>query len=310
MPETENRERNVRSFCLVQKEFFYCYWEVIMRLGFIGAGAVGTALGVFLRAKGSDVIGYYSKTYDHALSAAKRVNALAYPHLDELLDACDCIIVSVNDDSISDVSKALSICKGLQGKVVVHTSGAMNEEPLLPLKKKGAYVGSLHPLQSFADLDSAVNDLSTSYFALEGDFPEAFHQWINGLCIKIIPLMAHQKTQYHMAAVIASNYLVSVLAFAVDEMQEIGVDRDTAQAMLAPLIQGASRNVLTIGVDKALTGPIVRGDAETVRKHLYLLSGEKKKLYQLLGLEAMKVSVRRGLPIERATMIKKLLESR
>ena len=121
----------------------------------------------------------------------------------------------------------------------------------------------------------------------------------------VVPPLA--RPRYHAAAVIASNYLVALLQLAVRQLAPLGLEEREAVRALLPLVRGTLDNVEAMGLPEALTGPISRGDAATIRLHLDRLSEEDRHLYCALGREALGVAVRGGLSDTRARQIAELL---
>jgi len=144
---------------------------------------------------------------------------------------------------------------------------------LQPLAAAGAFTCSLHPLQSLAEVEGAVAGLAGSYFSFEGD-PRALPtaefvvSLLNG---HLVQLKAEDKVLYHAAAVVSSNFFIVLEEMAISLMSGIGVNRDTAREMLLPLIRGSFENLERVDPVEALTGPIVRGDDQTVASHLAAL---------------------------------------
>ena len=185
------------------------------------------------------------------------------------------------------------------GQAVVHCSGADSLDVLEPARIVGARVGSFHPLQTFASIQKAIENLPGSTFALEaeGDLLltlEAMAQALEGHWIK---LGAGDKAAYHAAAVMTSNYLVTLVKLASDLWQSFGIPRDEAIQALLPLLKGTLNNIENLSIPNALTGPIARGDVGTVQIHLNTLQTAAPALlpvYCELGLQTVPVAVAKG----------------
>jgi D-glycero-beta-D-manno-heptose 1-phosphate adenylyltransferase len=183
----------------------------------------------------------------------------------------DIIFITVPDDSISDVAMSMaSVWKdSLRGRVVFHMSGLHTSDILEPLNKLGADTASFHPLQSIMHPDSARKALKGSVFTVEGT-PKAIltaERIAEKLGGEILQITREDKVIYHAAAVIASNYITSLVAVAEDLMSNIGLER----GHMLPLVKGTLANIENHG-KAALTGPIRRGDWSTVEKHIKALS--------------------------------------
>lgn len=221
------------------------------------------------------------------------------------------LILAVPDAALAEVAYDISRAgEGPAGCVALHLAGALTTEALAPLHSVGYPVGSLHPLQAIADPWHSGDRLIGAAYALAGE-PAAMtaaRRLVNAL--EGIPLVIppHMRPVYHASAVIASNYLIGLLAFAVRLMMETGVSESDAIEGLIPLMRGTLENLDHLGVAHALTGPIARGDSDTVRLHLTRLSEPDRKLYCGLGLELLRVARAAGLDPEKANDLELLLE--
>lgn len=242
-------------------------------IGIIGAGRVGAALGLYLTRRGEAVCGYYSRTYEHALQAAALAGggATAFSAVSPLIEQSDWIAITTNDGAIEQVA-GLIAASGVQlnGKLFFHMSGAETSGLLHSLSDKGAMVASLHPLQTIADGRLGAEAMEKAMFGIEGDTEAAalLTVWVKRLGHACFVLEQSQKPLYHAAASIASNSLVGVIGYAVELMKAAGMEDTQALRALLPLIEATVHNVKEKGVEQALTGPIARGDVDTVKKHL------------------------------------------
>ena len=206
----------------------------------------------------------------------------------------DIIFITVPDDSISDVVSAMALAwkDNLKGRVVFHMSGLHTSDILEPLNKLGAETASFHPLQSIMHPDSARKALKGSVFTVEGT-PKAIitaGRIADKLGGKILKIAKEDKVIYHAAAVIASNYITSLVTVAEDLMSDIGLKR----GHMLPLIKGTLANIENHG-RAALTGPIRRGDWATVEKHIKALSEKYPDitgLYLALGKYTSRIAGR------------------
>lgn len=239
------------------------------QIGFIGAGAVGRTFGKFLYLKGQPVTGYFSKSLEEAINASESVMGKAYDQLSDLLSACDCIAITVNDDAIASLVKDISqLALNLRGKFFFHTSGAHAARLLEPLADLGAAIASIHPLQSFASTSFSMSHLQDMYCSVEGPFADIAIKFLKELELKCFLLTESQKKSYHMAAVLVSNFMVPLIAEGVDIFKTFGLSGSEAFDALKPLIEGTITNIQNLGVENALTGPYARGDISTVASHL------------------------------------------
>lgn len=265
-----------------------------MRAGFIGAGKVGCSLGKYLSTHGVEVAGYYDRDTRAAAEAAEFSAAKCYEDMHRLAADCDIIFLTVPDGLIASVCEELSKGAGstdpaavLRGRFVVHCSGSLSsEEVLASAAAAGAYTYSLHPLFAVSSRFETYRELGSAYFSLEGD-PDHLDELRTllakaGLTIRAIDPAS--KTKYHLAAVYASNLICGLLGKAGQLLQECGFGEDEAMTALAPLIRGNVEHAIAVGPVQALTGPVERGDAMTIRKHLAVCSSEEdRQLYRLLS---------------------------
>jgi predicted short-subunit dehydrogenase-like oxidoreductase (DUF2520 family) len=211
-------------------------------------------------------------------------------------DAAELIFITTPDDAIASV---VSEVQWQRGQSVVHCSGALSTDILEPAKKLGARVGSFHPLQTFAGIKQAIENIPGSTLALEAEEP--LLGILKDMAIALdghwIELKASDKVAYHAAAVIACNYLVTLVKLATDLWQGFDIPQSQATQALLPLIRGTIHNIDTIGIPQCLTGPIARGDIETVQKHLDALERVAPALlaiYQELGLQTIPIALAKG----------------
>jgi predicted short-subunit dehydrogenase-like oxidoreductase (DUF2520 family) len=209
----------------------------------------------------------------HAESAAAFIGAgVPMEDIAGLPDS-DLILLSVPDGEIAGVAQRLAQVTLSPGALVFHASGVLDVSVLAPLHSREILLGSLHPAYSFADPARAVAGFPGTLCALEGDEAgclalEAFTRLIGGRPFR---LAAGGKASYHAALSIASNFMVTLTGLAQSVACEAGIDSGLSRDLLGGLMRQTLENALALGPDAALTGPIVRGDAETVARHLHAL---------------------------------------
>jgi predicted short-subunit dehydrogenase-like oxidoreductase (DUF2520 family) len=262
-------------------------------VGFIGAGKVGTALAALLNARGVAVTAVSGRTVadGRRMALAAHLERGSAADRTQTLARANIVFLTVPDDAIGPLCKEIADAGGWRaGQGVVHCSGALPSSVLQPAKDAGALVASFHPLQTFASLEAAIAHMEGSTFAIEGDGElveqlAALAQLMGGTALQLLP---EEKTLYHAAATIASNYTVTLAALAADllAMEGVAPDRDTALRYLLPLIRGTVDNLDALGLPGALTGPLVRGDVGTVARHIEALQAcapETAHLYRHLA---------------------------
>lgn len=266
----------------------------------VGAGKVGSALALLLHRKGYPVAGVASRSIGSAVRAAERLGVPATDRPEEVTVRADAVFITTPDRVIAAVAGEINGKGGFKpGQVVFHTSGAHPADEVGAARRSGALAGSLHPLQSFADIQGAIDNLPGSYFALEGDegAVSLARMIVGDLEGKFFTITADDKPLYHAAACVASNYLVSLIHFATGLYNRFGLSREEAFAALSPLIQGTLNNVGRIGPVRALTGPVERGDGPTLAGHLKAIQavgGEELDLYRRLGVYTVRVALEKG----------------
>lgn len=277
------------------------------KIGIIGTGVVGTAIGVVLSTKGYEITGIYDINAESTIQLAERIHCTAYGSPQEVSRAADILFITSNDNAIREVVDTLADCNGFHsGQIVVHMSGAQSSEILDRAKDFGAKVLSVHPLQAFANFEMAVQNLPGSVFSIEGD-RDAYDA---AVCIvetlggEYFFIDRRAKPLYHAGACVVSNYLVTLIDLGVKLLESTGIPKSLATKALLPLINGTIKNVENIGIPKALTGPIARGDLSTIVKHLDCLEDMAPgllELYSRLGIQTSQIALEKG-TIDAATM--------
>jgi len=290
-----------------------------VKIGFVGAGKVANAFGLYLTSKKINVEYVYSKTNASALKMAKLTFSCYCETIKELVGKSDVVFITTGDSEIANVSDIIASEFRLESdretyvlkeKTFIHMSGALTSDELLILRKLGANCYSLHPLQSFAESGKALSELATTVFSIEGDTQnENINRILTAMGNKIIKLSKENKVKYHIAACISSNYLVTLLNSSIEIFGEIGIDRDTAIKALMPLINGAVSNFESFSSEDALTGPIKRGDYKTIERHVNDLENSKfKELYEVMGLYTIPIAKKSGIDKSKLDQIEKLLK--
>jgi predicted short-subunit dehydrogenase-like oxidoreductase (DUF2520 family) len=277
---------------------------------------MGQSLARLLRERGEPIAVIASRTPERAAQAAAFAGggAIACTYA-EIPQRAAHILIAVPDDAIADVAHTLAAA-GMHRGSALHTSGARGPEALAALAAAGVACGTLHPLQTVANPEEGVRVLPGVAFAIDGA-PEAA-EWAGHLAAVLDGLALHipapSRPIYHAAAVMASNYLTALISAAVILMEEAGVDESTARRALEPLARTSVENAFRLGPAAALTGPIARGDTETVRGHLAALALAQPKipvavanLYRAAGLATLDVARQRGLAEPLAGAIGELL---
>ena len=286
-----------------------------VRFAIVGAGKVGSALAKLLSQAGYELIGVASRTLSSAGAAREMAGTgLATTAAAEVTRGAELTFLTVPDDAIEALCRRLAVEGAFaEGAVVAHCSGALASGVLSPARSCGAWIGSLHPMQSFATAEQAVRLLPGSSCCVEGD-AEALpilRQAGRDLGTSVFTIEAESKPLYHAAACVASNYLVALQNAALKLSRAAGVGREDAVRALTPLVRGTVDNLESVGLPDCLTGPVARGDVETVRRHLKAIEERLPQLldlYKVLGRETVEVALDKGsLQEEAAAQIRRLL---
>lgn len=283
------------------------------RIAVVGPGRMGLALGVALRqAEVAESLVFFGRSHEappHPIfdGAAEDVSyRMGYGPIPE---GTTILILAVPDDALHAVANEVAhVAPAPAGCVVLHLSGALSTDVLAPLHGAGYSVGSLHPLQTVADPWSGAERLQGCAYAIAGE-PAALTaarrlvSALGGLPLVIPPAL---RPIYHAAAVFASNYVLAATAAIARTLAEAGIEEEEAVAAALPLMRGTMDNVEQLGLGAALTGPVARGDVDTVRLHLSRLSPRERRLYSALGLETVRLARAVGLDPERAAKLESL----
>jgi predicted short-subunit dehydrogenase-like oxidoreductase (DUF2520 family) len=277
-------------------------------VGLIGAGRMGAGLALALTRAGREVRLTSRRPVRVPSPLALTVSADGPDAT--WLGAVGVLILAVPDDRIRPVAQHLWDTKALgAGHTVLHCSGVLGQEALAPLVPTRAALGSLHPLQTISDPEVAPERFRGAWAAIEGS-PAAM-ETAEGLAraigLKPFRITAKAKILYHAGAVFASNYLVVVEAVAQRLVRHAGLSDEDAWAALSPLVRGTITNLLAGDPRAALTGPVARGDTDTILRHLSALTLDDARLYQLLGRAALELARKRGMDDETAQRVAEAL---
>jgi len=296
------------------------------RIGFVGAGATATALARALAHLGAPVVAVTSRTGHSATALASQLpgcEAVATPA--GVAARADTVILAVPDDAIAPVAASTP---WRTGQAAVHLSGSQGLQPLASAQASGARVAAFHPLMTFsvglagAALPTLLQRFAGCTWALEaGDagLASALADLARALGGRTIALQAEDRVPYHLAAVLASNYLVALMGAAVELWRGFGVAPGEALAALLPLTRAVVESLETVGLPSSLTGPVARGDVGTVRAHLAwieehapagLALAPLREAYVALARLALPIAIEKGsLSPEAAAALQRLLHA-
>ena len=259
-------------------------------IAFVGAGKVATALGLYFKTKGMEVTGYYSRNHEHAKKAAETTNTRAYTNLTQLINSSRMIWITTTDDSLEEVAfqiAGLSIEPDKE-KLFLHTSGVHSTDVLRPIKEKGFTTGSAHPLLSFSAAESTAEKLRETWFTIEcnedegNELPDFFKKTNN----PVLRIDSKHKALYHTACSMLANYLVTLTDISYQIFENAGIEKETMRKATIPLLESVLENTKNKEGKEALTGPVKRGDINTIKLHLESLQNsnpEFVEIYKVLG---------------------------
>jgi predicted short-subunit dehydrogenase-like oxidoreductase (DUF2520 family) len=267
----------------------------------IGAGVVGTTLAAKLLRAGVPVSGLHGRQADLSEHASALAGVLGSTgDLPAIVSEADVVVVSVRDARIPEIARRLVDEERLRAEqVVLHTSGNRPAAEMLATAKPHVRgVGTLHPLIAVTDAPGTLENLRGASFGIEGDEPATrlAHRLVRLMGGRPLALAAESMALYHAAAVMASNYVVALADIARSMLVAAGVSEADALLALLPLMSSAIRNVAEVGLPSAMTGPVVRGDAVSIERHLAALesrSPDNLELYRRLGREVLRIARRR-----------------
>ncbi len=269
----------------------------MLKIGFIGAGPVGTAFAVNLSKLDYQIIGVFDVIKEAAQRFAADVpGCQVYKKAQDLADSVDILFITTPDDIIPKVAGEL---RWRAGQSAVHCSGASTVHSLDAAREQGAMVGSIHPCQTFAGREQAIQNLPGSTFAIEAEGPikTTLSEIARALNGDIVYLTSEDKALYHAAACIACNYFYTLVKIASDLWQNFGKSTEEATRAYIPLLQGSVNNIAKVGFPGCLTGPIARGDVKTIQRHLAALAKSAPDilpLYKELGLKTIPIGIAKG----------------
>jgi predicted short-subunit dehydrogenase-like oxidoreductase (DUF2520 family) len=215
------------------------------------------------------------------------------------LQAADIFLIAAPDDQIASCCNALANSGRLSaGNIVFHCSGALPASILASASQQGAAVASVHPIRSFAAPEKVVADFAGTYCGVEGDQValDVLQPLFKAIGAQTITIQGDNKVLYHAGAVFASNYLVTLMDTAVQAYGKAGIPPDVALKMMAALVRETTENVLQLGSEQALTGPIARGDVATVvRQYRAVNDWDQRygRLYKQMGKLTAQLAKRR-----------------
>jgi predicted short-subunit dehydrogenase-like oxidoreductase (DUF2520 family) len=279
------------------------------RVAIVGAGNLGRALTVALRAAGYSIEQIISRAKSSSLRPARKLarevgaSAVSIARAQILADV---VWFCVPDAAIATAAASLSNAADWKGRVALHSSGALPSDELAVLRELGAAVASVHPLMTF--VRGSRPQLAGVSFAIEGD-PTAVRvarAVVKNLRGQAFPIRKDQKDAYHAWGMFASPLLTALLVATERVATAAGVNRKAARRRMLPILKQTIANYARFGAASSLSGPFVRGDVATVRKHMQVLKSlpDAREVYVALSRVAL-----RNLPAKNKAALEEMLNN-
>lgn len=249
----------------------------------VGAGSVGTAVASLLRDGGHSITGVSSRSETSAMNAATRLGSTTFDPGRGLPPGTDLVLVGVPDALIGEVAMSLA-SRSLEGTVVVHFAGSWGIGPLAPVVQAGGKAAALHPVQACPDIDTAIRRLPGCAWGVTC-LDTVTHDLITTLITRDlqgspVTVAEEDRAAWHAAAVTTSNGIAALMAAGEAILAAIGIDEP--HRVLGPISSGTVSNAVEgSGGAATLTGPMVRGEDGTVRRHVQALAERAPNLLPL-----------------------------
>lgn len=294
--------------------------NLIQSVAIIGPGKVGSALAKQLYQSGQYQIYLAARDANKAQQAAKWIGPECMAKSpNEAAALADLTLLTVSDDAIETVCKDLAHQKAFKEKAIVaHCSGALGSQILQPAQDQNqGYIASIHPLQTFPNIRAALQNLPGTYCFYEGSQEglSSIHNLIESMHLHPVAIEPEAKTLYHAAAVMACNYFSALMDAALNLGQQAGIDPKILWQGLSPLVTATLNNIDQTSPAAALTGPIARGDSQTIQKHIRAIeplgvNNPILDIYTSLGQQSVDLAQRKGsiTPLQ-AEVVRALLNS-
>lgn len=262
------------------------------RVGIAGSGRVARAMALALAPRSAEPVLIWGRSPDHVREAAVAVGVAAAESIEGLVASCDLIVIAVADAALAEVAAGLAdaLAPGTE-PFICHVSGGSGAAILAPLADRGALTAAVHPAMTFTgDPAQEVERMAGARFAITAPDGEALAEartlvsLLDGIAVEIAE---DRRALYHAALSHAANHLVTLMSGAAHALRAAGADEP--EALLAPLVRAALENSLEHGFD-ALSGPLLRGDAETIRTHLAAIARDRPDLlpaYRAMALATL-----------------------
>ena len=280
-------------------------------VGFIGAGILGKGLALALSVAGYTVAAVSSRTDASARDLASRIPGCSPGDSQQVADGCGLVFITTPDDVIGSVAQEV---RWREGQGVVHCNGTHTLDVLAQASGRGALAGAFHPFQTFGGLstpEEAAGRLRGATFSVDAPpgLRETLEEMAGRLGGRAVTVEPGDRPIYHTSAALSSGYLVSVIKASADLWGMLGASQEEALATILPLARATLDSLESAGVQGGVTGPLVRADEGTLRRHLEALQERAPALvplYCALARESLPLARERVGP-ERAQAVDRLL---
>jgi predicted short-subunit dehydrogenase-like oxidoreductase (DUF2520 family) len=286
----------------------------MIRIGFIGAGRVGTGLAALLNSKDAykvvavyDINGEAVKAFAEAIAGCTVVDSYQ-----QVADMADFVFITTVDNKIAPVCSQIAWRKGQK---VAHVSGANSTVLLESAKKRGAYVGVFHPGFMFVTAKQTVQDLPGKTFDIEAEEPmlTTLKDMAAAIDCFWVEVREEERGAFHFAEELVSLYVLFMVKLATNLMETINIPQDRAITALLPILKGTVNAIQTLGIDQKLPGPVARFDIESIKKHiegLHRVAPGTVSLYRELARQSIPMILAQGsINSQQAEELNKLLKS-
>ncbi len=263
----------------------------------IGSGKLGrTLVRLFVDQKLAQPGDFFNRNATHSAAAVKFCGGGQSSQSLAEMGSAELWLLATPDDTIGEVACSLAACRHDWAQTIVfHASGLHSSTLLEPLKNRGAAVASAHPVHSFANPEQSLTSYHGTVCTIEGDplATERLSELFSNIGSTVIPLSAAGKAVYHAATVMASNYLVALQQISQDMLAHAGMGAIDTLQILQPLMDQSLLNIRKNGSVNALTGPVSRGDIQTLTKHIDAIAREIPQYlpaYKELGKVAVRIA--------------------
>jgi len=275
-----------------------------IKVAIIGCGRAGKTIGTILNKSNGYKVTAVACAHDRTAEKAARFIGKKIRHSSNILDIArqgEIIFITTPDDEIERTFLTLCEKKAiLDNTLVIHCSGNFSSDILKSNKMPGLKTGTMHPLQTFANPGESANRFKGTTCTYESTSPVAAKQILHiikalhGTPVRINKML---KPIYHASGVIASNYLATLFYLAEKFLIKAGFPKKLANKALLELVEGTVKNLKSPGLPQALTGPVSRGDTDTIQTHLKMVKKYLPKYlqaYKLLGAHTIELALAKG----------------